>query len=434
MSDHAKFLAKLAKQSRGHSIFSPSGSSMWAFCSGSLVPNIQIKDTAGIDAATGTVAHGLGELWLKTGIRPDHLIGTTETVVEGEGDNKQVFVINIDEEMMDYVEVYVDSCSFLPGDHFVETRVDFSDLTPIDNQGGTADHAACERGKLTITDLKFGLGIEVYAFENTQAILYAYGFFKKYDWYYDFQEIVIRICQPRRGHFDEWVITRSELLEWADWLKSKANDAWKLDAPRTPSEKSCQWCKIKTDCKAFAVWLERLTADVFDNLDLPIEVEDMADLVKRLDGGDEYTINPVDLNELTLEHKAAIYRNKSAVTSWFDKVGQDLYEHLERGEKVPHFKIVEGRSARIFSDQTRAFAELEFAGLNKDQIEPRVFISPAQSEKELIKLGYKRKQLPELLDPIVKRIAGSPTMVSDKDPRPSIRPDGEGVFDNLDDI
>ncbi len=207
MSDHAVHLVTkevtaalnaAGKDFGAHSIFSPSGSSTWAYCPGSLIPNLFAKDSAGEDAAYGTVGHGVAEQWLKSGVCPTHLVGTTEIIEEGD----QRFEIEIDASMLEYVGQYVDWCIYLPGTHFVETRVDFSDLTPLKKQSGTADHAACEFGTLTVTDLKMGQGVQVYAKDNTQAILYAYGFFRKYDELFDFQRIVIRIAQPRLTHFD----------------------------------------------------------------------------------------------------------------------------------------------------------------------------------------------------------------------------------------
>ena len=197
MSDHGFDLEAVQIKLGAHSVFAPSASSMWLYCAGSLIPNLLAEDTAGEDAAYGTVAHGVAERWLKTGVKPVDLIGTVEKVDEGHA----VFEIEITHSMLEYVQEYVDWSVFLPGDHYVEQRVDFSRLTPIPKQGGTADHIACEPGALTITDLKMGKGVQVFAKGNTQARLYALGAFYRWDEQYHFQRIVIRIAQPRLNQF-----------------------------------------------------------------------------------------------------------------------------------------------------------------------------------------------------------------------------------------
>lgn len=435
MTEHSiKLVTKQIREKLGrpledgeHSIFSPSGSAMWANCSGSLIPNLFARDTAGEDAAQGTVAHGIAEQWLRSGEEPRHLIGTTQVIEEGD----QSFEIEIDGSMLEYVGQYVDWCIYLPGVHFVETRVDFSDLTPLKRQGGTADHAACEPGRLTITDLKYGKGYQVFAKNNTQAILYAYGFFVKYDCLFDFEEIVIRIAQPRLDHFDEWVITREELLKWAAWLKERAYAAWCHDAQRTPSEKACQWCRVSADCAARAVFTERLIDGVFDNLDTEITTSDMSDLTDRLDSG-LFNLSPVRLGSLTTAQKATLLPYRSMVESWFNDLYVDLEQRCLAGEVVPGYKLVEGRSNRVFTRESSAVELLDFLGLPDEVIHPRKLITPAQAEEELTKRGYKRRELPVLLNPVVRKPPGKPSMAVESDRRPAIESIASSSFDNLD--
>lgn len=410
-----------------HSIFSPSGSAMWAYCSGSLIPNLFCSDTAGQDAAIGTVAHSVGETWLRSGVRPDHLIGTTVQIAEGDS----AFEIEIDHAMLEYVGQYVDWGIYLPGTHFVETRVDFSDLTPLKKQTGTADHTVCEIGKLTITDLKYGQGVQVFAKENTQGILYAYGFFKKYDELFDFQTIVIRIAQPRLNHFDEWVITRAELLQWAAWLKARAYAAWCKDAVRTPSEKSCRWCKIASDCAARAVFIERLVDGAFDNLDDPITADEMLQIGNRIMNGD-VMFEPITLGSLTVEQKAIILPYRKTVEAWFSAIYEDLEARCLRGENVPGYKIVTGKSNRVFTSVADAIETLDFLGLDDDVIRPRGMITPAQAEAELMKKGYRRKQLPVLLGSVIRKPAGRQSMAPESDARDALVSVASSTFDNLD--
>lgn len=388
---------------------------MWTGCSGSLIPNLFVEDSAGEDAATGTVAHGIAEQWLRTGIKPVELIGTTTIIDEGD----EQFEIDIDEEMFDYIQDYVDYVSFLPGIHYVETRVDFSDLTPIPNQRGTADHAAISGTELTVTDLKFGKGIMVYADSNTQAILYAYGFFKQYDELIGFTKIRIRIAQPRLNHFDEWELTRNELLEWADWIKERAFAAWCPGAERKPAVKTCQWCKIKPDCGAYTVFSERLLDDVFLD-ETAITKDDLIELDKRL-SDPSYELWPRPIGTLTIEQKARLLQYEGMIISWFNQIREDLVRRANDGAAIPGYKLVESRSRRKFSS-AKAFLEL-LARLRIPQTEgymPQKILSPAMAEALLIKYGRKRNQLPELLDPVVVKPPGKPTLVVESDKRPAL--------------
>lgn len=435
VSDLTKELAVAFKKSGldfgAHSVFSPSASSMWAYCSGSLIPNLFAKDSSGAEAAYGSVAHGVAEEWLISVIRPDHLLGETREIKKRGSD--EVFSIQIDISMMDYVEQYVSWCINLPGVHFVETKVDFSDLTPLEKQTGTADHAACIPKKLVITDLKMGSGVQVFAKDNTQAIIYAYGFFRKYDELFDFETIVIRIAQPRLGHFDEWVITRTELLEWAKWIKNRAYAAWCKDALRTPGEKQCRFCKVKRECSAFAVFMTRLTDGVFDNLDDPITVDDMTALASEIDSG-FFSISPIKLGALNTQQKAVILKYRGMIESWLKSIYDDLSIRCINGEKVPGFKPADSKTNRVFVDKAKAVEELEFYGLDDEVIRPRGMISPAQAEDALRKIGYKRKLIPNLLEPLVVKPEGKPVMVPDSDKRPEIKSLADQTFENLEEL
>ncbi|MET0407064.1 MAG: DUF2800 domain-containing protein, partial [Hyphomicrobium sp.] len=124
----AATLQALAVGRGDHSSFAPSSAEMWMTCSGSLIANLLEPDDGGIDAATGTVAHSMGELWLRNHDRPDHMVGEIEWVMRRSGG---FFEIEITDQMLDYVEMYYDWCMELKGVHYVEQKVDFSDLTPI---------------------------------------------------------------------------------------------------------------------------------------------------------------------------------------------------------------------------------------------------------------------------------------------------------------
>jgi len=428
MSEHAIDLSALAKSREGgaHSIFSASSSPRWMACAGSLLPNLFAPDDSGIEAAEGTVAHSVGETWLSLGKKPRHLIGTTQTIVR----DKVSFDIEITHEMLDQVQRYVDYCWSLPGSHYVETHVEYSDIMPIPKQGGTADHAACEYQHLIITDLKYGKGVQVFAKDNSQLMLYAYGFFLEYDFLYDFQKITLRIAQPRLDHFDEHVITREDLEWFADFVKIRAYAAWKLDAPRKPGDKQCRFCRVKATCGAYAKYVIDMTEDVYQNLESEVTPEAIETLKERI----EWMVPPHQhpAAELTLEHLSILYSWRGSVESWFKHVANEIGRRAAHGEHPPLQKLVEARSHRAYRNVEEAkWYLVEELDLPPEEVVVETLVSPAELERVLRKHGHRREELPALLAPVVFKPPGRPTLAPLSDRRPALRDVDDGVFKDL---
>lgn len=438
----------------GHTIFSPSSSAMWLTCSGSLIPNVLATDSAGEDAAYGTVAHGLTEYALKTGRIPVDRIGDAEWVESGDWG----FIIQIDEDMLRHVETATDYCLWLPGDHFVELRLDYSPYTPIPNQGGTSDHLCCAPGLMTVTDHKFGKGITVYAAENyddprivivneiddsfelngnTQGALYALQCFLKYDHIYHFEKIVIRISQPRLDHFDEFHTTREHLLEFAEWMRGRAAAAWKPNAPRRASAKGCQWCKVKGDCVAWAVMEEDIVSAAFaDLIGGEVTVETAEDLKRRLDDTEKpYQMPYADAMKLTTEQLSKILTFRGASERWFKKIEETLFARAQDGETLPFQKMAESRSHRAWAgrgaEALTSVAVKKGTPITDDDVFVRKEISPADAERLLASRGLKRGEIAKVLQPLTRTPPGRPTLVPRRDKRPELGDSTAGAFDDL---
>lgn len=421
-----------------HSIFGPSSSAMWLFCAGSLVLNLMADDDAGYDAAYGTVAHGVTEVWCKSGKKPKHLIGTTE-FIERRGDWWGFFV-DIDIHMLDHCQTCVDSVSMEPGDHFYERKVDFSKITPIKNQRGTSDCIilqpnAVRRGKrigarMIVADWKFGTGYQVFAKDNTQGLLYALGSFYEMDIDYDILEIEIRIEQPRLHHSDRWVITREELLAFAEWAQPRAHAAWAVGAPLTPGEKQCRWCKVRGDCAANAMMQLEMTAGAFDNLDTPIDVPAVEEFRVALSAG--LVKQPVQIGLLTLEEKVELLRHRKMVDAFWNALEADLDRLAADKVDVPGMKLVAGRSTRHFINERNATMRLVELGVPLKKIVTEKVASPNEAEKLLREAGHRLRDIPALLDGYIRKPPGKPTLVLATDPRPALVDSSEGVFDALD--
>lgn len=416
-------LAFIAKHyhDAAHSVFAPSGSAMWMTCQGSLIPNLIAIDNAGFDAAQGTVAHSIHEEWLKTGEKPIQMIGELH-IVDGHE-------IEIDLDMMNYVQESVDRLIYEPGTQHIEQRVFFSRLTPIPNQGGTADWYTLMKHRMKIRDYKHGKGVQVYAENNSQAMLYALGVFYKWDWLYDFQEIDIGIHQPRLDHFDYWTCDRSTLMRFAAKVKKAAKAAWRLNAPLTPSDKGCRFCKVKASCPAFLKMADDITDQVFagkykvtsEQLEAPLET-----MRAGLFEPDLKLPELLDTNDM-----ARLLPFRGTFENWFSAMELELERRALDGKPILAHKLVESRSSREFISEKDAIAKMEAMGIPWPLLYSVKFISPAQAEDMLRLAGMRKGQAAEYLSSVVRKLPGKPVLVSENDKRPPYTSPDEGVFDDL---
>lgn len=399
----------------GHSVYSPSGSKLWLNCSGGLIPNIFAQDDAGEDAAIGTVAHGIGEQWLKTGRKPSWLIGTTQFVAVGKYGGH---FVTIDEDMLYHVQRYVDWVRHLPGDHFVEQKVFFSQLTPIPNQGGTADHVVCSPGRMVITDLKFGKGVWVFAENNSQALLYALGFFYKWDWYYDFQDFEIRIAQPRLDNWDVVHVTRAELLEFAEYVKVRAALAWEPNALRSPSPEACQWCKVAATCAPRAAMIFEITQGIFTSIGKPMSHEKVQQFKDEIQFMSENDYR-VSTSELSTEQMEKLFGFRKTTEKWFTSVESELASRAKQGMPMQELKLVESRANRVFRNEVTAAKKLIAMGCKPSEVETTSVCSPAVAEVLLRKAGVAKEDIPQVLLSLgAYKPKGQPVLVPSSDRRP----------------
>jgi hypothetical protein len=421
---------------------------MWLTCAGSLIPNILADDITIYEAAEGTVAHMVGDIWLRDGEEAAYALLGSVFVQEG-------FEIEIDEDMLAYIRDYVKFCHNVGEkyEHHFEQRVDLSRHMPIDKQGGTADHAACAPGHLVIDDLKFGTGIRVFAASdladprsmidgepngNTQAMCYALGFFDEWDWFYSFQRITIRICQPRLNHFEVWETTREELLKFAEYLKIRAAAAWVKDAPRTPSPKGCLWCRVQDDCPAKIAWLEEAVDNCFTDLDATEGSYDKTAMVSISETvSDSLSVDVIKLKAdpatLPLSALAKILPYRKSVEKWFAAIEERLVREIVENEAdIPGWKMVQGRSNRIFPDEAKADRALRRKGLKKSDMYVTKMLSPAQMEEALHRvMKVSKSEAKEIVDAMSEKPLGSRTLVQANDKRLALPAAGD-VFVDLD--
>lgn len=370
---------KGANKMIAHAKLSASGSHTWLKCTGSIKAQEDYPNTSSAFAIEGTYAHELAEWCMVKQITP--------FTFAGKALNGSAFLVT--GEMCSHVQTYIDFVDSIPGDVQIEQRVDFSDYAP---EGfGTADCVIYDPdiNKITIVDLKYGKGVRVDAYDNSQLKLYALGALSDYNLAYKIKEVTLVIVQPRLDHIDEYTIKTDDLYRWGEFVKIQAAIALSDDAPRTPGNEQCRWCRHKPRCPE----LLQLTTDTL------------------LSGFDNCETKAV--NRLTDDQLTQALANAPLIKSWLSAVEDYVKDKLETGEGFKGYKLVEGRSSRTWTNENDAITAL--SGVYPDhQLFEKSFISVPKAEKLV---GKKNMQF---IDDLIIKRSGKPTLVPESDKRSSI--------------
>jgi len=400
-----------------------------------------VPDKSSIYADEGTAAHELGERCLKKGTDPKDYLG--EQIKVGEN----LFEVNA--EMVEAVTIYVEYVRNLGPEIMVEQKLDLRKYIP--ECFGTSDAIVetyeNEKSVLYVCDLKYGKGVPVNAYANTQGMIYALGALQRFDiitggpLHESTDEVVVVIVQPRIQNISEYRILTSELLEWAEEeLKPAAKKAMRLffecrkvgntdplnDVDLQPTDKGCKWCKAKETCKARAMVGYQAAVEGFEDL-----TEVMEQPLKKSELKDPRKLGNKEL--------AILYHDMKLFVKWFEGLKETLLNKMMDGEEVPGLKPVLGHAKRAWAkdkegevDIALATRCLRSAGLKKADIEKVSIVSPAEAEKWL-KANKKdhEKRLKRLEENAVTKVPGSPTIANDTDKRPSIAPEKEITEEDL---
>ena len=368
-----------------HAILSPSGASRWLACTPSARLEQQFPDRAGEAAAEGTLAHNLGELMLRQKlnlitkqkystefkkIEKDRLYNTE---MFGYAEDYSIFVMERFYEAQNRTK---DALIFL------EQQLNLTDYVP---EGfGTGDAVIIADGILDIIDLKYGKGVEVSAENNKQMMLYGLGALREFDHVFEINTVRLTIYQPRKDNFSIWEIAVSGLMDWAvKELAPRAAMAFKGEGEFAPGA-HCQFCKAAGNCKARAEFNLELAKYDFKQ-DALLEDAEIADILDR-----------------AKEFK-----------SWLGDVEDYALQQALAGKKYPGYKLVEGRSNRVYGDQEAVVDVLTKEGFTEDKIYNKKLIGITDMEKLIGKAVFNDK-----LSGYIVKPPGSPTLVPATDKRP----------------
>lgn len=358
---------------RAHALLSASSAHRWLECPPSAVANEAYPDQETSFANEGTLAHEVAEFMARNGYysRQDAKNGVTVEMVE------------CAKEYADYIEEQKKSNDAIV---LLEQRVDFSPWVP--DGFGTCDCIIIQDDTLTIIDYKYGQGVMVSAKDNPQMKLYALGAMNDYGIAMDVQKVELHIFQPRMNNISTDSLTVEELMTWAEkTVKPTAEKAIKGKGKYAPGE-HCRFCQHGGKCRA----LTKLCTEYLDTHGLRVAL-------------------PV----LAPHEVADVLRMEPMVTLWLKKVKEQAFTTLMNGEELPGYKLVEGKLGnRKWKDEGEVAATLAPLYSKEEYTETKL-LSPSQMDKAIGK-----KRVAELLEGLIERAPGAPTIAPITDKRPAL--------------
>ncbi|MBQ8921766.1 MAG: DUF2800 domain-containing protein [Oscillospiraceae bacterium] len=392
-----------------HALLSASSSKQWLHCPPSVRLQEGFPNESSVYAAEGTFAHEVCEYKVRKYLhervkRPQSEEYDTEEI-EQITDVYAEFVISIIEQMKE------NGCEPLA---FVEERVDYSHIAP--SGFGTADMLIIGkdehgRGLLHVCDFKTGAGVFVDADHNSQMMLYALGGLAAYGFLYDVEIVRMSIIQPRLDNISTCEMPVSELNAWAESIKPIAVMAFEGKGEQHPGD-WCRFCRAKPVCKACADEALALCREDFLDLDAGAfdDTAEESDMTAPYEA-DTQTAVFKQPGLIPIAELAEILPTLNRISSWIDAVFAFVSsEAINHGVPIPGYKVVEGRSKRVFTD-TKAVVDTAVANGYTD-LYKQTLITLTEFEKMMGK-----KKFNELLGEYVAKPPGKLALVPESDPR-----------------
>ena len=280
----------------------------------------------------------------------------------------------------------------------VEYMVEFN-FTIAEDCSGTADLVLFNHKELHVIDWKFGQGVEVSANENPQLMAYAIGALNYLGVHNDIA-VTMHVVQPRLNNFDTYCSSKNNLDRWYRMVLLEALDAANSDDPKfNPTLEACRWCPAKGFCSA------RMAAAV--------------------DNAATVFAEHAKLPEIDMDNFGLLLNMAQEIEACIKDLKAHAQHLLMAGKEVKGFKMVAGRSTRVWADENAAVDFLE-SRVDPEQMYNTKLVSPAQAEKLLDREDKKSEDFQAL----VYKPPGKPTLAPESDKRKPLSLDACSVFAN----
>ena len=376
-------------EEKKHAVLSASSSHKWLKCTPSARLEEKFPNKTSSYMEEGTLAHEIAEFKVKS-----YFLEPIPKATYTRRLNKLKKEKFFDTEMLAHTDTYLE---YIKGMAMqtntkpfiaVEQTVDYSKYVP---EGfGTADCILISGETLQVIDFKYGKGVAVSAEDNPQMKLYALGVLELYKAFYSIKNIKMSIVQPRIDNISEAEITLEELLDWAEnTVKSQAEKAF-IGIGDFEKGEHCRFCRAKGACEFRAN----------ENMKVVEEIKK----IKESNG------------VLTTEEVGEMLTKTEGVDQWIKDLKEHALEELLKGENVPGWKAVEGKSNRKIVDVEKAFEILEANGFEQAILYERKPLTLTQLEKVVGKTKLK-----EAIGDYIEKPKGVPTLAKETDKRSAFR-------------
>lgn len=342
---------------RAHAILSASAADRWLHCPPSVRLTEHMPDTTSPYAAEGTLAHAIGELYLRK--RFTATIGPKKYNAELKKlQASEHYTPDMDKALAEYYDLV--ERTFLSYAKTPHVALELTlDLTPWVPEGfGTADCVIVGGDTLHVIDYKHGQGVPVRAHENAQMMLYGLGVLQHYSMLYAIQRVCVTICQPRIGNIDTYELHPQALLDWGESIKPGAQLAFDGVGEYAAGD-WCRFCKARDTCRARA----------YEHLAL---------------GGYGGKLPPA----LTPDEVGSALTQGRTLVAWLKDLEDYALSACLAGEEIPGWKAVAGRANRAFDHPEAAFADAMKSGVDEAMLYKRQPLTLAAVEDLMGKKNF----------------------------------------------
>ena len=374
-----------------HAFLSPSASHRWLNCPPSAKLCAAVPDQSSPYAQQGTCAHELCAYLVEKALGrdvkdPTENLDYYDSEMQSCAEGYAAFV-------MEEYEKAKQTCA--DPDVLIEQKVDYSKW--VEGGTGTADCIILSDGTAEIIDYKHGLGILVSSESeefggNPQLMCYCLGVLEMFDGIYDIDTIRMAIYQPRRDNCSIYEMSKEDLLKWADEILAPTALLAMEGKGEFKAGDHCQFCKVKATCRKRAEYNLELARYDFE---MPDTLED----------------HEID----------AILMKADQLASWASDVKEYALDQALHGKDYGHFKVVEGRSNRKYSDEEKVAQTVTEAGYDP-------YDKSVKGITAMTKLLGKKK-FDELLGSLTFKPPGKPTLVPKSDKRPAMKSTAQSDFE-----